>query len=688
VTIASERVYPGLRGVDLGVVLRMPPNDSSRWYVGTRNGTVRMFENRSDVTSSSLVLDISAQVEWSCAECGLLGIAFHPDYPTTPKVYISYTSMERHDTGPDTHLSEFTTTDGGMTLDPSSEKRILTIYKPGVNHHAGNILFGRDGYLYMSVGDGNGAKIDVSQQMTSIKGKMIRIDIRTPSGDVPYSIPKDNPFASSTEFCNVTGSSSGAQNCPEIYASGFRNPWRWSFDRQTGDIWVGDVGESTIEEVDRIVKGGNYGWRCFEGTNRRTGVTCIEPQNPIPPIAQFEHTTGQAVTGGYVYRGKDYPDLVGKYIFADFSTGKIWAIANDTQPTVTVTADTALETGNLIPTFTEDNDGELYYLDIRGSKGVFRVTGAAAGPVTGGPPTLLSETGCVDANDHTKPASGLIPYKPNAGFWSDGAVKDRWMALPDDGQVSVGANGDWDFPNRTVLMKNFHLGNQLIETRLFMRHPDGVWAGYTYEWNADGKDATLVHGGKQKAIGDQTWIYPSESQCMMCHNQATGGPLGPETQQLAFNYVYPQTGRDANQLVTLNALNMLSPPITSPETVTPYPDPYGTAGTVAERARAYLHTNCSLCHRPGGPTSATMDLRYQATLADTKTCDVVPNISNLGIDNARIIAPGDPDRSVLLKRINQRGTSDQMPPQGLGMKIDEQGVALIREWIQSLSSCN
>jgi uncharacterized repeat protein (TIGR03806 family) len=280
----------------------------------------------------------------------------------------------------------------------------------------------------------------------------------------------------------------------------------------------------------------------------------------------------------------------------------------------------------------------------------------------------------------------LIPYKPNAPFWSDGAAKERWLALPDGQNITVNADGDWDFPNGSVLVKNFRLENRLIETRLFMRHPDGVWAGYTYEWNASQTDATLVRGGKQVTIGAQTWIYPSEGQCMQCHTTAAGGTLGLETRQLAINTNYPATGRDAHQLVTLNSINALATAIANPADVVPYPDPTGTAGSLAERARSYLHTNCSQCHRPSGPTQANMDLRYSTALADMGVCDVAPGLNNLGITDARLVAPGAAARSVLIARMSRRDAHG-MPPIGSSM-VDTQGAALLTEWVNSLTSCN
>jgi uncharacterized repeat protein (TIGR03806 family) len=688
VTIGTQRVFPKLTFKDASSTSRNPllmlqaPGDASRWFVVERHGVVRVFDNNEAVAASSVFIDIDPRVESTCAECGLLGMAFHPDFPATPRVYLTYTTMQRTGGGPDTHLSEFTSPDGGLTLNPDSERVVLTLNKPGFNHHGGHIAFGPDGFLYFGAGDGNGARIDAAQRPNTLLGKIIRIDIRGTTGAALYRIPPDNPFAASTALCNANGS--GTQNCPEIYAWGLRNPWRWSFDRQTDDLWVGDVGQTAREEVNRVVRGGNYGWRCFEGTQRTTNLVCDTPTNPQPPIAEYDHSLGQSVTGGYVYRGTAVPALVGRYVFADFVSGRIWDIPNDTPPTMTMTA--GFESGLNVSSFAEDHDGELYVVNMPGD--LHRITGTAAGGGGEGVATQLSATGCVNPSNPTQPASGLIPYSPNAAFWSDGAVKERWIGLPDGQNISVGADGDWDFPNGTVLVKNFRLDNLLIETRLFMRHPDGVWAGYTYEWNAQGNDATLVRGGKQVTVGAQTWIYPSEAQCLQCHTQAAGSSLGLETRQLAFNITYPQTGRDAHQLATLNAINTLTPPIADPAAETPYPNPTGTTGTLGERARAYLHTNCAQCHRPSGPTTSNMDLRYATTLANTNACDAAPGLGDLGIANARLIAPGAADRSVIPARMNLRGNPNAMPPTGLGARVDADGVKLIRDWIDSLAGCN
>jgi len=680
-TISTQRAFPNL-SFTVPVALMQAPGDATRWFVVEQSGGVRVFDNNAGVSASTQFINASSLIRYQAnSEMGLLGMAFHPNFPSNPRVYLSYTTG----TSPLVlRVAEFQTPDGGLTLTPTPVQTILTINQPETNHNGGGIAFGPDGFLYIGVGDGGGGNdqhgaIGNGQLLTTLLGKMLRIDISGSTAGAAYRIPADNPYVASSSLCGVTGT--GPQNCPEIYAYGFRNPWRWSFDRQTGQLWVGDVGQSALEEHNRVVRGGNYGWRCFEGTNN-TGMACGNPSSTLPPVAQYGRTEGASTTGGYVYRGTAVPGLVGRYVFGDFVSGRIWHIANDTAPTATMTG--GLDTNFGISSFGEANNGELFLLSY--SNGQIHSIGGTTTGGGSGVATQLSATGCVNAGNATQPASGLIPYTPRAAFWSDGAVKDRWIGLPNGQNITVASDGDWGFPNGTVLVKNFRLGQQLIETRLFMRHPDGVWAGYTYEWNGAQTDATLVTGGKTVTVAGQTWIFPSGAQCLQCHTEVAGRALGLETRQLAFNITYPATGRDANQLVTHNTINTLSPPIAAPASEVPYPDPYGTAGTLAERARSYLHTNCSQCHRFGGPTPVALDLRYSMTFGATATCDVVPTAGDLGIANARLIAPGEPARSVLLARMNRRD-ANQMPPLA-SARVDDAGVALVRDWIQSLANCN
>ena len=267
-----------------------------------------------------------------------------------------------------------------------------------------------------------------------------------------------------------------------------------------------------------------------------------------------------------MYRGPQTTNLTGRYLFGDFGSGRIWAwiAENASQPRQpTLLLDSALA----ISSFGQGNDGELYVVNWGSGPNTGTLHRVVFQAATGGAmaPSTLSATGCVNPTNTTQPASGLIPYTINAPFWSDNAVKDRYIGLPNGQSIAVQQSGDWDFPNGTVLVKNFRVGTRLVETRLFMRHPDGNWGGFSYAWNAQQTDATLVQGGATRDIGGgQNWIFPSESQCLECHTGAAGRSLGLETAQLNRTFTYPQTGRTANELATLNAIGTLSPPIVNP----------------------------------------------------------------------------------------------------------------------------
>ena len=667
--IRTEEAFPELPGFNDPVALTQAPGDADHWYVVEKVGRVLRFANKTDVSTRTIVIDISGRVNDDAHnEAGLLGMAFHPDFETNGEVYLSYTNGSALIS----RISRFTSSDGGLTLGSSSEQILLTLDQPFGNHNGGNVLFGPDGYLYIGFGDGGSAGDpgDRAQDTRNLFGSILRINV---DSGTPYGIPTDNPFGMNP-LCSV---GEGAEPCPEIYAWGFRNPWRWSFDSAMGDLWVGDVGQNNWEEVDKVELNGNYGWRCREGAhNYDTSGVC--PTGLIDPIIEYTHGVGFSITGGYVYHGSAIPELQGRYVFADLN-GKIFAdtLADGDAETFEVIA----ETGSPIVSFAEDENGELMYIDY-GSNSIRRIV--PAGDSSGGSiPGLLSETGCVDPDDPTQPATGLIPYEPIVGFWSDGAAKERWYALPDAATIDVAPDGDWLFPVGSVLVKNFQLGGELIETRLFMHHTDGSWAGYTYEWNDAGTEAVRVIGGKQKTIAGQDWIYPSGTDCMTCHTQAAGYTLGPEHAQLNSDFTYAQTGLTANQLSTADAIAVLSAPLADvPENL---PRVLDSTASSAEAARAYLHANCSNCHRPAGTAPSDMDLRYSTTFAETQTCNAVPTSSDLGIPDARIIAPGDSSRSLLVVRPSRRDIHG-MPPLASSI-VDADGVALLTDWIEGLTGC-
>ncbi len=687
VSIAVQRVFPNLTfplaptaTSRQTIAMLQAPGNGARWYVVQKTGSIRVFDITPNVATSTEFINVASRLNSNVAsdndERGLLGMAFHPNYPTDPRVYLFYTGT----TGGNLvdRVSEFRTLDGGATLSLGSELELLNVADPEGNHNGGNIAFGPDGFLYIGIGDGGGANdahgtIGNGQLLTTLLGKMLRIDVANSTMANPYVIPPSNPYSANARCTGGTG----AANCPEIYAYGFRNPWRWSFDRESGQLWLNDVGQVTLEEVDLVTLGGNYGWRCREG-NQPFNAACGSNPAPIEPIAVYGRTLGVSTTGGVVYRGSAIPSLHGRYLFGDFVTGNLWHISRSTAPTMTLGA--GLSTGLNIASFGQDIDGEAYIVHLGGT--LHRIV-----PGTGGGrqvPTQLSATGCVNATTPTQPATGLIPYAPNAPFFSDAAVKTRWLALPDGQNITIDASNDFDFPNGSVLVKNFRIGTALAETRLFMRHSDGIWAGYTYEWNAGGTDATRVVGGKTVTVGGQTWQFPSEAQCLQCHTAAAGRTLGLEIGTLNGDFGYP--ARTANQLTTLNTIGTLTPALTqTPAQLPVIPDPAGGA-PVGARARAYLHANCSYCHRPGGTAPGDQDFRYTTTLAQTNTCDIAPTLGTLGITDPRRIAPGSAARSVVVARVNRTG-ADAMPPI-MRHTIDTAGVTLLTTWVNGLTSCN
>ena len=356
--IGVQTVFP-LLGFSSPVSLQQAPGDSTRWFAVEQAGVIRVFANDQAAAAAPAFLDISSRVI-SGGERGLLGMAFHPNFPATPEVFVSYTGDSG---GLTSFVSRFTSADGGLTLDPASEIVILTVPQIRTNHNGGHIVFGPDGNLYFGLGDGGGAgdPDENAQNNTNLLGTMVRIDV---NGGTPYAIPAGNPFGAN-QTC-PQGVTVGGQDCPEIFAWGLRNPWRFSFDSQTDLLWLGDVGQGAWEEVDVILEGGDYGW------DDREGAHCYEPaagciNDSIEPISEYGRSLGQSITGGFVYRGSAIPALVGWYVFGDFGSGRIFAVPADSQ---TGTAPTdLLSSGLSISTFAEGIDGELYVIDYGGTIG-------------------------------------------------------------------------------------------------------------------------------------------------------------------------------------------------------------------------------------------------------------------------------------------------------------------------------
>ena len=654
------------------VLLLQHPVNSSRWYVlEQKSGLIKTF--LSNDTTASNFADLSSRLATSGNEMGLLGMAFHPNFATNKYVYVYYSSP-----GGTNHLSiiDRYTASSETTLDLTSRVEIMRIDQPYSNHNGGHMVFGADGYLYIGMGDGGSGNDpeNRAQDINSLLGKMLRIDVDKPATGKNYGIPADNPYV-------------GGSGLDEIYALGLRNPWRWSFDRSTGSLILADVGQSAREEIDIITKGGNYGWRCYEGTQANITTGCQPQSSYIAPVFEYSPNYPAAVTGGYVYRGTAIASLKGSYIYSDFYPGPIWALSDpggSTQTNTTITGNV----NRYISAFAEDSNGELYIVDY-GNGQIFRLEPSST--VGGSFPTQLSQTGCIDAANPLQMASGLVPYDVNAPFWSDGISKTRWMALPDGTGITIDANNDWLFPINSVLVKNFDLNGVRVESRLLVRHADGNWGGYSYEWNASQADASLVLNGKITTKQGQSYVYPSSSDCMKCHTAVTNYVLGAETAQLNRDYSYASTGITANQLATLNNIAYFSTALSDVPTNLPrLTDPTDLTASDRDRARAYLYTNCSQCHRQGGSTPVSLDFNISTADSAMNICNITPT-HQIGGATA-ILSPGNASNSSFYLRMACRdnvtgcAVEDKMPPLG-SEQIDSTGLSVIAAWINGLSTC-
>ncbi len=658
-SVTLERVFPSLQFSN-PLLARQAPGDDSKWYVMEKRGSIRVFENQNDVSSAATFIDISNKIV-ADGEKGLLGFTFHPDFKDNQTVFLSYTLPPAN--RPISIISKFTVSNG--TIDKSTEVEILRLEQPYSNHNGGGIEFGPDGLLYIGFGDGGsgGDPQKHGQNTNTLLGAMVRIDVDKSENGKNYAIPADNPFVSG-----------GGK--PEIYAWGIRNPWRFSFDTESGKLWAGDVGQVKFEEVSIIERGGNYGW------SQKEGFACYDAAPPcdelpfIDPIIAYPRGEGQSITGGYVYRGDTLPSLVGKYIFADFASLMISAVVYD-PITGKPKKEDLLNAGFRIGSFAQDNDGEVYALDFSGGR-MMKFTG----PVEQSSdfPELLSKTGCMDPNDVTQPGPGLIKYEVNAPFWSDGAAKSRYMAIPDGEKITLNAQGEFVFPIGSVLVKEFSIDKKRIETRLMMRHTDGDWGTYLYEWNDDLSDARLLVAEKTKTLSNgQLYNFPSRGDCLTCHTSAANRVLGLEIAQLNKNMDYPSTTRNSNQITTLRTIDVLEDNLGEVESLAKFVDPYGDAD-LDKRARSYLHTNCASCHLDGNDLRVDFDFSFTADLSNFCNDSVV---TPFDLTDPKVVKAGDPANSVALYRTNRRD-ANAMPPIGSNL-VDARGVALLSEWISQLN---
>jgi len=362
-----------LRGLDVGkprdprpLLILGAADGTNRIFAGSEYGTVHVWPNAPDAGEMQTFLDIRERVQYddNQNEEGFLGLAFHPRYKDNKQFFVYYSQKPTAENPHVTVVSRFRLLpDNPNRADPNSEEIIMQIRHPYWNHKGGTIVFGPDGYLYIGLGDG-GSAYDPhgnGQKLTTVLGKILRIDVDHKVPGLQYAIPKDNPFA---------GRGSSARG--EIWCYGIRNVWRIAFDRANGDLWAADVGQDTWEEIDIIRRGGNYGWSLREAMHPL--VPKNKPQQKgsgprpdlIEPIWEYHHDIGKSITGGHVYRGKAVPELAGAYLYGDYVTGQLWALWYDREKKQVTANRTIQQKGQPILSFGEDDDGEVYFLTQQG----------------------------------------------------------------------------------------------------------------------------------------------------------------------------------------------------------------------------------------------------------------------------------------------------------------------------------
>ena len=574
----------------------------------------------------------------------------------------------------------YTVSEDGHSIDPASRSLIIEWRSEG--HDGGDLAFGADRMLYITTGDGTGDSDtwNSGQSLDDLLGSVLRIDVRHPDADRPYTIPADNPFVATPDARG------------EIWAYGLRNPWRMSFDPQTNQLWVGNNGQDLWETAHLVHRGDNLGWSVYEGNHpfyleRKRGPTPL-----VPPTIEHSHAEFRSLTGGVVYHGDELPELEGAYIYGDYSSGRIWGMKHDGERPVwhRELADTALS----ISAFHVDRHGVLLVVDHLG--GIYRLVPAKPNPSAAPFPTLLSETGLFESTAEHRPAPGVIPYSVNAPGWNDGATAERFLAVPGEAQIDYSPTASWNCPDGTALVQTLSLdapGNrpspQRIETRVLLRQ-QGEWSGYSYRWNAEQTDATLVARGGDNielpAAADSAgqsaaWRIPSRVECLTCHSRAANFVLSLSEGQLNRTHDYGE--HSDNQLRTLAHIDLLTdPPSKPPGELAALANPYDMAADVETRVRSYLQVNCAVCHVSAGGGNSQMELGITTPREGMKLLDTRPQHQTFGIANAMLVAPADPDRSVLVHRLSRRG-SGQMPPL-VTARVDNQAVELVRQWITAL----
>lgn len=732
--------FPNAEPLDVPSVITFAKTDTANKhpFILERTGIIRRMDDNGTWDYQHPVVTFSEKVNVQ-GEGGAVGMVLHPLFGdgtgTHDFIYVWYNACENSTGGPfgcsqySQKLERYTFhADTNLADTPTlfiEQQEFINI------HNAGRMLFGPDdGFLYFGNGDdGDEGTFHNHQTITNAMfAGLFRIDVdndpaksHAPPAHTPiaphtgvftrqnYGIPNDNPFV-------------GVTNAVEEYwALGFRNPYSWSFDTATHELWLGDVGDSFREEINHVTKGGNYQWPIMEGelTNLSPDVTTYVPNTtPTPPAFYYSHADMadlSSIFGGFVYHGSALPELDGKLLYTDWIGGKIWSL-DITQNPPPRTALVQNQWRYQPLGWGQDNAGEVYFMQYDlGDKGNLPLEGGhvkkiVRDTVLANVPKRLSDTFLFTDVKALTPAADLIPYTVTSLLWSDGAVKARWIKVPAGKQVSLISNtgttmdGTFKYPVGTMFIKQFDMAQDLtiaarpsrhLETRVMVVGNDTTY-GYTFRWRPDGSDADLVPDEQDETLTDDTtkqprnWHYPSPGQCWGCHRNGFDDDENSlrNDKYRILGFTPMQLG---SQVTDLAAKGIFDNTVTA---VAPLPAPTDTTQSLGGRAYAYLSANCSPCHHEyanytgGGQTwvatfgAGGLDARHLTDTVHNYPMSV--RLANVlqrpNLVNGQLIVPGAPDSSVLMGRIDANDPDVRMPPIARNI-VDPTGAALIREWI-------
>ncbi|MDB6027165.1 MAG: hypothetical protein JWM68_3388 [Verrucomicrobiales bacterium] len=691
--------------------------------VWEREGRVWSFLNNPAALTRTLVLNITNQCQgWD--DSGLLGLAFHPGFVSNRFIFVWYswvspgTVQGNLNNRPPTflpnrnRLSRFTLDSSGVAI-TNSELILMDQNADTVWHKGGGMFFHpTNGFLYITVGDDEQSSLNSQRNNRGLFSGILRIDVDKRGGAIShaiarqpvngatanYFIPNSNPFSATTNALE------------EFFAIGLRSPHRMTFDPPSGRIFIGDVGNSSREEIDVVEPNDpaalNFQWDRIEGLNGDLTAPYIGVNKR--PLYDYNHNGSiAAIIGGYVYRGSEFAaELGGRYIYSDNPQRKLYYLDETSNPPKGVfmcsfppgSGPNPGSDYTSLSSFGLDQNNEILMCQM-GSQGgkIYKLAhpnGTANKPI----PPLLSLTGVFTNLATLGITNAFLPYAVNSPLWSDAARKQRWISVPTNKFVNFTATGEWNFPNGTVFIKHFDLSidetntNVLrrLETRFVVRDTNGTAYFFSYRWRTNNSDADLVTNSLseniviQTASGTrtQTWFYPGPQDCVQCHTPAAGYVLGIKTRQVNGSFQYPNTGVTDNQLRAWNHIGLVTPTVNESAIATydklvPVND---SSAALELRVRSYVDANCAQCHRPGGVV-AMWDARFDTPLANQAIINGSV-LNNLGIAGGRVLTPKDLLHSIMYQRMNSVTAGQRMPPLSKNV-IDTNAVAALAQWINT-----